>query len=731
LDSERDSARSGFTTESDTTCPLRTSFNPPLFALYTLMLSISCTQPRLLHLPGKATSQFLFYRRHEDSRNFSIQAYPPANWPKAHLKSKSEYLQIQEEALKTPDKFWGRQLLKYRLHKLPSSILSGSFGDHIKWFEGAKLNITENALDRHIAAGFGDKVAMTFESDDGSTKAYTYQDILDEVCIYSSLLAEHGVKKGDTVSIYLPMIPELAFTMLACARIGAIHSVVFAGFSAEALSQRITSAKSKILISTDVGVRGGKVVNLKSTVDAALEFMSKKGDSPVEKVLLFHRGKNPDTSNQPQINLTKEAASMKSVFAKNGTHPYFKPAIMEAEDPLFILFTSGSTGAPKGVVHSIAGYMVYVGTTMKYVFDVQNEDVFFSTADIGWITGHSYIVYGPLLLRLHSILFEGTPTYPGPDRLWKMVEKHKVSILYIAPTAIRSLMGHGEDNVTRFNTSSLKLLGSVGEPINTEAWLWYHRVVGKGKLPIVDTWWQTETGGIMLTSFPGATPSKPGVATLPFFGIDAKVVRQDGSNCEPNENGFLVIDKPWPGMARSFWGSHERYKSSYFSQFPGRYFTGDGASMDEDGDIRILGRTDDVINVSGHRLGTAEVESAICTHPSVLETAVVGYPHPIKGEGIYVYAVLKSSKAMNSQLHQELVKVVRSVIGPIASPDVIHITHDLPKTRSGKIMRRILRKIAHGHTEKAEFGDTSTLSDPSIVDQLIVGHQKVIHEHKK
>jgi acetyl-CoA synthetase len=632
-----------------------------------------------------------------------------------------------------------------------------------------RLQITENALDRHIAAGYGDHPAVTFEADDGASQTFTFAEVLEQANATALVLQSQGVRKGDRVSICMPMIPQLLFSMLACARIGAIHSVIFAGFSAEAISERIVNCRSDVVMTADAGVRGGKIVPLKASVDRAVDLATKRGMS-VRKVLVTHRAGDGAREGVPGWVKGRDVSlddALAEVFrnSKGTGDPTVTcaPAEMDAEDPLFILYTSGSTGTPKGVLHTTGGYMVWAGTTFKHIFDTRpsaaqyspealnpkhysraviakaaaaaaasnhsgrghhskiKPDLHFCTADLGWVTGHSYIAYAPLLNGTHTLLFEGTPTYPQPDRLWDIVEKHKATTLYTAPTAIRALMVHGDEPVAKHDLSSLRILGSVGEPINPEAWRWLHKTVGRGQCPIVDTWWQTETGGVMITSLPFATHMKPGMATKPFFGVDAKVVRADGTECADEEGGFLVIDQAWPGMMRGIYGDtgNERFKKTYFSQMPGRYFTGDGAVRDADGDIQIIGRTDDVLNVSGHRLGTAEIEAALSLNASVVEAAVVGFPHAIKGEGIYAYVILKNGVKYSPALEKELINTVRKQIGPIATPDAIHVTADLPKTRSGKIMRRILRKIALGESDATQFGDTSTLADPSVVSKLI------------
>ncbi|HEX8949812.1 MAG TPA: acetate--CoA ligase, partial [Dissulfurispiraceae bacterium] len=574
---------------------------------------------------------------------------------------------------------------------------------------GGKLNVSYNCLDRHVNSPTRNKAAIIWEADGGEYRTFTYQQLYMEVNRFANVLKKHGVKKGDRVTIYLPMIPELVISMLACSRIGAIHSIVFGGFSSQALRDRIQDCKAKLVITADRGMRGGRQVPLKANCDSALQ------ECPtVEKVIVVKRTDGIDM--EPKRDLWWHEEMAASDIAN-----YCEPEQMDAEDPLFILYTSGSTGKPKGVLHTTGGYLLYVHMTFKWIFDYHDEDIHFCTADIGWVTGHSYITYGPLSAGATSLMFEGIPTYPNPGRFWDICDKHKVSIFYTAPTAIRALMREGEQWVNNHDLSSLRILGTVGEPINPEAWMWYHVNVGKEKLPIVDTWWQTETGGILITPLPGAMTLKPGSATRPFPGVVPKVLKDDGSPAGANEGGKLVIEKPWPGMLRGTYGDPEnkRMKEVYFSMFAGKYFTGDGARVDEDGDFWLMGRIDDVINVSGHRLGTAEVESALVSHETVAEAAVVGYPHDIKGEGIYVYVTLKEGHQPSDELKKILIGHVRSVIGPIASPDKLQFAPGLPKTRSGKIMRRILRKIAHGDVEN--LGDTSTLADPTVVNDLLKG----------
>lgn len=628
---------------------------------------------------------------------------------RAHIKSMVEYEALYKRSVEDPEGFWAdmaEQNLTW--YKKWDKVLEYDFHKpEIKWFQGGKLNASYNCLDRHLNSARRNKAAIIWEADDGSYKTYTYQQLHLEVNRFANVLKKKGVGKGDRVTIYLPMVPELAISMLACTRIGAIHSIVFGGFSAQALRDRIQDCQSKLVITADRGVRGGKLVPLKSNADLALQ------ECPsVEKVIVVRR------ADSIEMEANRDSwwhEDMKDADIAN----YCEPEQMDAEDPLFILYTSGSTGKPKGVLHTTGGYMLFTNLTFRWIFDYHEEDTHFCTADIGWVTGHSYIVYGPLSNGATSLMFEGIPTYPDAGRFWQICDKHKVNIFYTAPTAIRALMKEGETHVNKHDLSSLRVLGSVGEPINPEAWMWYHVNVGKGKLPIVDTWWQTETGGILITALPGAMTLKPGSANRPFPGVVPKILKEDGSEAAVNEGGYLVIDKPWPGMIRGTYGDPEqkRVKEVYFARFPGKYLSGDGARIDADGDYWLMGRIDDVINISGHRLGTAEVESALVSHEAVAEAAVVGFPHEIKGEGIYVYVTLKDGQKPTPELKKILVGHVRTVIGPIATPDKLQFAPGLPKTRSGKIMRRILRKIAKGDVE--DLGDTSTLADPSVVDNLV------------
>lgn len=630
---------------------------------------------------------------------------------KAHIKSMEEYKELYKRSVEDTEGFWSemaeKQLVWYRKW---DKVLEWDFEKPIiKWFSGGKLNVSYNCLDRFINTPIRNRAALIWESDDGEYKTYTYQQLFYEVNKFANALKKHGIKKGNRVTIYLPMIPELPIAMLACARIGAIHSVVFGGFSAQALKERIHDCKAKLVITADRGIRGGRFVPLKSNADQAVQ------ECPsVEKMIVVKRSIYVDMEPYRDFWWHDEMHDQE-------LSDYCEPEEMEAEDPLFILYTSGSTGKPKGVLHTSAGYLLYTNLTFRWIFDYRDEDIHFCTADIGWVTGHSYIVYGPLSNGATSLMFEGIPTYPNPGRFWNIVDKHKVSIFYTAPTAIRALMREGEQWVKKHDLSSLRLLGTVGEPINPEAWMWYHSNVGKSKLPIVDTWWQTETGGILISPLPGAMGTKPGSASKPFFGVVPKVIKEDGSEAAVNEGGYLVIEKPWPGMLRGTYGDPEnkRIKEVYFSRFPGKYFTGDGARVDEEGDYWLMGRIDDVINVSGHRLGTAEIESALVSHPAVAEAATVGFPHEIKGEGIYVFVTLKEGYEPTPELTKMLIGHVRQIISPIATPDKLQFASGLPKTRSGKIMRRILRKIARGDIE--DLGDTSTLADPSVVNQILRG----------
>jgi len=647
----------------------------------------------------------------EEQRTFPPR---PEFAAQAHIGSMAQYEELYKRSIEDPEGFWGEMAEKYISWFKPwDKVLEWDFNKpSIKWFAGGKLNASYNCLDRHLESERRNKAAIIWEADDGSYRTFTYQQLHYEVCRFANVLKKHGVKRGDRVSIYMPMIPELAIAMLGCARIGAIHSIVFGGFSSNALRDRINDCGATLLITADEGIRAGRKVPLKTNGDRALE------ECPsVSKAIVVRRSAGDVPMKQGRDFWWHEEINAPDI---SSTCPAEE---MDAEDPLFILYTSGSTGKPKGVLHTTGGYMLYTNMTFRWIFDYHEKETFFCTADIGWVTGHSYIVYGPLSAGATTVLFEGVPTYPDPGRFWAICDKHQVNTIYTAPTVIRSLMREGESWVKKYDLSSLKLLGSVGEPINPEAWMWYYTHVGKSKLPIVDTWWQTETGGILISPLPGAMTLKPGSACRPFFGIVPGILRQDSTPAGSDEGGQLVIDRPWPGMIRGTYGDPEqkRVKEVYFSQHPGKYFSGDGARVDKDGDYWIMGRIDDVINVSGHRMGTAEVESALVSHETVAEAAVVGFPHDIKGEGIYVYVTLKDGIEPTPELEKILRGHVRTMIGPIATPDKMQFSPGLPKTRSGKIMRRILRKIARG--DVADLGDTSTLADPTVVDSLVTGRK--------
>ncbi len=637
-----------------------------------------------------------------------IYPVPEAMRGKAHINSMEEYKRMYEESINDPDKFWANIAEEFTWFKKWDSVRQYDFTEgHIKFFEGSKTNLSYNCLDRQLETR-GDQVAIIWEGNEpGEDSKLTYRELHTEVCKFANVLRKMGVKKGDRVCMYMQMLPELPIAMLACARIGAVHSIVFGAFSADSLKDRINDSECKILITQDTALRGKKQdIPMKTNADKALE------ECPsIEKNIVFKR-----TGLDVPMQAGRDVWWHDEMDAEDvkGDSPWEE---MDAEDPLFILYTSGSTGKPKGVLHTTAGYMVYAATTHKYVFDYQEGDIYWCTADIGWITGHSYIVYGPLLNGATSVMFEGVPNYPDASRFWQIVDKFQVTQFYTAPTAIRALMKEGDGPVQSTSRKSLKLLGTVGEPINPEAWNWYNEVVGDSRCPIVDTWWQTETGGIMITPLPGAIPTKPGSATLPFFGVEPFLVDDTGKELEGATSGILLLRGAWPGIMRTVYGHHQRFKDVYFSMFPGSYFTGDGARRDEDGYWWITGRIDDVINVSGHRMGTAEVESALVSNPAVAEAAVVGYPHDIKGQGIYAYVTLKTGQEYTEELRKDLRTHVRKEIGPIATPDVIHWAPGLPKTRSGKIMRRVLRKIAS--KEYDQVGDVSTLADPSVVDDLM------------
>ena len=642
----------------------------------------------------------------------SEKIYPvPASWKKKALIDDAAYKKMYADSIKDPARFWAKHAKRIDWFKAPKKIKNTTYAYpkvSIKWFEDGILNVAYNCVDRHLKKR-GNQVAIIWEGDDPYyDKKITYNELHENVCRFANVLKKQGVKKGDCVTIYLPMIPEAAYAMLACARIGAIHSIVFGGFSPDSLASRINDANSKLIITADEGLRGGRKVPLKVNTDDAL-----KRCAGNEKVIVVRRtGGQVAMLPGRDVWYHEEAATVSAEC---------KPERMKAEDPLFILYTSGSTGKPKGVLHTTGGYLLYAAMTHEYVFDYHDGDIYWCTADVGWVTGHSYIVYGPLANGATTLMFEGVPNYPTNSRFWEVIDKHKVNIFYTAPTAIRALMGAGEAPVAKTSRKSLKLLGSVGEPINPEAWEWYHRVVGDERCPIVDTWWQTETGGILITPLPGATKLKPGSATRPFFGIKPALVDDKGEILEGDTSGNLVILDSWPGQMRTVFGDHDRFVQTYFSTYKGMYFTGDGCRRDRDGYYWITGRVDDVINVSGHRLGTAEVESALVAHPKVSEAAVVGYPHDIKGQGIYCYVTLMAGEEGGEELRKDLVAHVRKEIGPLATPDKIQFSPGLPKTRSGKIMRRILRKIAED--DFGALGDTSTLADPTVVDDLIANRQ--------
>jgi acetyl-CoA synthetase len=635
----------------------------------------------------------------------------PVEWAKRAFIDDAKYKAMYERSVADPNGFWGEHGKRIDWIKPYTKVKNTSFDSHhvsIKWFEDGVTNVAQNCIDRHLAKR-ADQVAIIWEGDGPKDdRKITYRELHEQVCRFGNVLKARGVKKGDRVTIYLPMIPEATFAMLACARIGAVHSVVFGGFSPDSLAGRIEDAKSDVVVTADEGLRGGRKVPLKANADVAAE----RAGNVTSMVVVRRTGAPVDMKAGRDVYYDEIA---KTVSAECPCEP------MNAEDPLFILYTSGSTGKPKGVLHTTGGYLVFASMTHQYVFDYHDGDIYWCTADVGWVTGHSYIVYGPLSNGATSLMFEGVPNYPTNSRFWEVIDKHKVNIFYTAPTAIRALMQAGDAPVKKTSRSTLRLLGTVGEPINPEAWEWYYRVVGDKRSPIVDTWWQTETGGILITPLPGATRLKPGSATRPFFGVQPEIVDADGKVLAGAAAGNLCIADSWPGQMRTVYGDHERFVQTYFSTYLGKYFTGDGCRRDADGYYWITGRVDDVINVAGHRLGTAEVESALVAHPKVSEAAVVGYPHDIKGQGIYAYVTLMAGEQPTEELRKELVVWVRKEIGPIASPDLIQFAPSLPKTRSGKIMRRILRKIAED--EFGNLGDTSTLAEPAVVNDLIDNRQ--------
>ena len=621
---------------------------------------------------------------------------------KARIQSMEQYKRMWNESIKNPEKFFAREAKELTWQKPWKKVLDWKM-PYAKWFVGGQLNVSENCLDRHLQSSHRTKAAIMWEGEPGEKRVLTYQQLHREVCRFANVLKRNGVKKGHRIIIYMPMIPEAAIAMLACTRIGAIHSVVFGGFSAESIKDRALDCGATLIITADGSYRRGAIVALKKNVDDAL----KSGETAVKRVIVFRRtGADIHIEEGRDVWWHRE---LEYVDAKC-------PAVaLDSETPLFILYTSGSTGKPKGILHSTGGYLLHAYMTCKYVFDLRDEDVYWCTADVGWVTGHSYMVYGPLAMGATTLMYEGAPNWPENDRFWRIIADYGVTVFYTAPTAIRAFMKWGDQWVTKHDLSSLRLLGTVGEVINPEAWMWYHKLIGGGRCPIVDTWWQTETGGMMITPIPGATPTKPGTATLPFFGVDAAIVDDHGKELGPNQGGKLVIRKPWPGMLRGIWGDKARYKQTYWSEFKGMYFAGDGARRDKDGNFWIVGRIDDVLNVAGHRLGTSEVESALVSHPSVAEAAVVGKPDELKGQAVVCFVTVKTGITTSKDLAAELKKHVRTVIGPVATPDEIRFTDALPKTRSGKIMRRLLKQVAAG---ELVTGDTTTLDDLSVLAKL-------------
>ncbi len=621
---------------------------------------------------------------------------------KARIKSMAQYKKMWNESIKNPEKFFAREAKELTWQKPWKKVLDWKV-PYAKWFVGGQLNVSENCLDRHLDGPRRTKAAIMWEGEPGEKRVLTYQQLHREVCRFANVLKRNGVKRGHRIIIYMPMVPEAAIAMLACTRIGAIHSVVFGGFSAESIKDRALDSGATLIITADGSYRRGTIVPLKKNVDDAL----KSGETAVKRVIVFRR-----TAAEIHIEEGRDVWWHRELEYVDAKCP---AAALDSETPLFILYTSGSTGKPKGILHTTGGYLLHAHMTCKYVFDLRDEDVYWCTADVGWVTGHSYMVYGPLAMGATTLMYEGAPNWPENDRFWRIIEDYGVTVFYTAPTAIRAFMKWGDQWVTKHDLSSLRLLGTVGEVINPEAWMWYHRTIGGGRCPIVDTWWQTETGGMMITPIPGATPTKPGTATLPFFGVDAAIVDDKGKELGANQGGKLVIRKPWPGMLRGIWGDKARYKQTYWSEFKGMYFAGDGARRDKDGYFWIVGRIDDVLNVAGHRLGTSEVESALVSHPSVAEAAVVGKPDELKGQAVVCFVTVKSGITTNKDLAAELKKHVRTVIGPVATPDEIRFTDALPKTRSGKIMRRLLKQVAAG---ELVTGDTTTLDDLSVLAKL-------------